>query len=57
MTGNDNFIPGVEIEIMMMPMAQEMHTFVILHSRLLLGDINSVVFLTFDWQAVNPKKI
>ena len=56
MSGNDYFISGVEIEIMMMPMGKEMHTFVILHCRLLLGDINSVVFLTFDWQVVNPTK-
>ena len=56
MFGNDLFISVVEIEIMMMPIAEEMHTFVILHNRLLLGDTKRFVFFTFDWQVVLPTK-
>ena len=41
---------------MMMPIAEEIRIFAILHSRLLLGDTKSFVLLTFDWQVVFPTK-
>ena len=37
-----------------MPIAEKMVIFVILHIRLLLGNIKSFVFLTFDWQVMLP---
>ena len=39
---------------MMMPIAEEIRIFVILHGRLLIGGTRRVVFLTFDWQDVLP---
>ena len=56
MSGNDTFYSIVENEFTMMPIAEEMHTFVILHNRLLLGDTNNFDFLTFDCQVVLPTK-
>ena len=56
LSGNDTFYSSVENEFTMMPFAEGMHTFLILHCRLLLGDTKSFVFLTFDWQVVFPTK-
>ena len=56
MSGNDIFDSIVENEFTMMPFAEGMDTFLILHCRLLLGDTKSFVFFTFDWQVVLPTK-
>ena len=40
----------------MMAFVKEMHTFVIPHCKLLLGDSKTLLFFTFDWQVVLPTK-
>ena len=54
LSGNDTFYSAVENEFTMKPFVKEMHAFVILHCRLLLGSPKSLVFCTFDWQVVAP---